>query len=137
MLPLFPGEAFAKLYRLTGGELRVALAMAGGLQPQDAADTLGIGLQTVKTHLQHIFQKTNTSRQAELVALISRANISRFRPRDGSLSGAAVVQHGPGKGKTKPFLCYANIAITQRIFSQRMRHAKPCQGRDIGIASVG
>ena len=25
VLPLFPGEAFAKLYRLTGGELRVAL----------------------------------------------------------------------------------------------------------------
>ena len=73
-LPLFPGEAFARLYGLTGGELRVALAMAGGLQPQDTADTLGIGLQTVKTHLQHIFQKTNTTRQAELVALMSRAS---------------------------------------------------------------
>jgi hypothetical protein len=28
--PLMPGEAFAKLYRLTGGELRVLLALAQG-----------------------------------------------------------------------------------------------------------
>jgi DNA-binding CsgD family transcriptional regulator/PAS domain-containing protein len=71
--PIFPGEAFAKLYGLTGGELRVALAMAPGLQPQAIADVLGIGLQTVKTHLQRIFQKTGTSRQVDLVALMSRA----------------------------------------------------------------
>ncbi|HYE34791.1 helix-turn-helix transcriptional regulator [Methylocaldum sp.] len=74
VLPLFPGEAFAKLYGLTGGELRVALAMAPGLQLEEIADMLGIGLQTVKTHLQHIFQKTNTSRQADLVALMSRVS---------------------------------------------------------------
>ncbi|MGZ8245117.1 helix-turn-helix transcriptional regulator [Methylomagnum sp.] len=72
VLPLFPGEAFAKLYGLTGGELRVALAMAPGFQLEEIADMLGIGLQTVKTHLQHIFQKTNTSRQVDLVALMSR-----------------------------------------------------------------
>ena len=54
------------------GELRVALAMAPGLAPQEAADMLGIGLQTVKTHLQRIFQKTGTSRQADLVGLMTR-----------------------------------------------------------------
>lgn len=72
VLPLFPGEAFAKLHGLTGGELRVALALAPGLQLEEVADMLGIGLQTVKTHLQHIFQKTNTSRQADLIALMTR-----------------------------------------------------------------
>lgn len=73
-LPLFPGEAFAKLYGLTGGELRVALAMAPNQKLEDVAETLGVGLQTVKTHLQHIFQKTGTSRQADLVALMTRAS---------------------------------------------------------------
>jgi DNA-binding CsgD family transcriptional regulator/PAS domain-containing protein len=72
VLPLFPGEAFAKLYGLTGGELRVALTMAPGLSPQEVADMLGIGLQTVKTHLQRVFQKTGTSRQADLIALMTR-----------------------------------------------------------------
>ena len=48
ILPM-PGEAFAKLYGLTGGELRVAMAMATNLTPQEVADMLGIGLQTVKT----------------------------------------------------------------------------------------
>jgi DNA-binding CsgD family transcriptional regulator len=72
VLPVLPGDAFGKLYGLTGGELRVALKVASGLAPQEAAETLGIGLETVKTHLQHIFQKTGTARQAELVALASR-----------------------------------------------------------------
>jgi len=74
ILPLLPGEAFAKLYGLTGGELRVALAMAPGLQLEAIAEMLGIGLHTVKTHLQHIFQKTSTSRQADLVALMARVS---------------------------------------------------------------
>ncbi len=73
VVPQFPGEAFARLYGLTGGELRVALTLAPGLTPQEAADMLGIGLQTVKTHLQRIFQKTGTTRQADLIALMTRA----------------------------------------------------------------
>jgi DNA-binding CsgD family transcriptional regulator len=72
VVPPMPGEAFAKLYGLTGGELRVAMAMATNLTPQEVADMLGIGLQTVKTHLQRIFQKTCTSRQADLIGLMTR-----------------------------------------------------------------
>jgi DNA-binding CsgD family transcriptional regulator len=33
--------------------------------------TLGVSEPTVKTHLQHIFQKTGTSRQADLVKLVA------------------------------------------------------------------
>ncbi len=72
VLPRLPGEAFGRLYGLTAGEMRVAFAMASGLAPLETAETLGIGLQTVKTHLQHIFQKTGTARQVDLVALTSR-----------------------------------------------------------------
>jgi DNA-binding CsgD family transcriptional regulator len=35
------------------------------------AEALGIGEATVKTHLQHLFAKTDTSRQAELVKLVA------------------------------------------------------------------
>jgi DNA-binding CsgD family transcriptional regulator/PAS domain-containing protein len=68
--PLMPGEAFARLYRLTGGELRVLLALAQGLGAKEAADMLGIGEPTVRTHLQRMFSKTGTSRQAELLQLL-------------------------------------------------------------------
>lgn len=69
-----PGEAFAKLYGLTPSELRVALAMAPGLQPKDIADLYGVSLATVKSHLAKIFAKTGTSRQSDLVALILRSS---------------------------------------------------------------
>jgi DNA-binding CsgD family transcriptional regulator len=69
----FPGEAFATLYGLTRAELRVVLAMKPWLTLHQVADVLGISLDTVKTHLQHIFEKTYTKRQADVMALMSRA----------------------------------------------------------------
>lgn len=65
-----PGEAFARLYELTGGELRVLLTLARGLGAKKAAEMLGIGEPTVRTHLQRMFLKTRTSRQAELLQLL-------------------------------------------------------------------
>jgi DNA-binding CsgD family transcriptional regulator/PAS domain-containing protein len=69
VVPPFPGEAFAKLYGLTGSELRVLLAMAPGLGVKEAAEMLGVGETTAKTHLQHIYAKTGTSKQTELLHL--------------------------------------------------------------------
>jgi DNA-binding CsgD family transcriptional regulator/PAS domain-containing protein len=69
VVPPFPGEAFAKLYGLTGSELRVLLAIAPGLSVKEAAEVLGIGETTAKTHLHHIYEKTRTSKQTELMHL--------------------------------------------------------------------
>jgi len=71
--PLMPGEAFARLYQLTGGELRVVLALAQGVGAKEAADMLGISEPTVRTHLKRIFSKTDTARQADLVRLLQNA----------------------------------------------------------------
>ncbi|MBR1200224.1 helix-turn-helix transcriptional regulator [Bradyrhizobium sp. AUGA SZCCT0240] len=68
--PMMPGEAFARLHKLTGGELRVLLALAQGLGAKEAADMLGISEPTVRTHLQHMFAKTHTLRQADLLRLL-------------------------------------------------------------------
>jgi DNA-binding CsgD family transcriptional regulator/PAS domain-containing protein len=73
-VPPFPGEAFAKLYGLTGSELRVLLAMAPGLGVKEAAEVLGIGETTAKTHLQHIYAKTGTAKQTELLQLFMSAS---------------------------------------------------------------
>ena len=69
VVPPFPGEAFAKLYGLTGSELRTLLAMAPGLSVKEAAELLGISDTTARTHLQHIYGKTDTSKQTELLHL--------------------------------------------------------------------
>jgi DNA-binding CsgD family transcriptional regulator len=71
--PLMPGEAFARLYGLTGGELRVLLALAEGMGAKEAAEMLGIGEPTARTHLQRMFSKTNTTRQADLLRLLQNA----------------------------------------------------------------
>jgi DNA-binding CsgD family transcriptional regulator/PAS domain-containing protein len=69
VVPPFPGEAFAKLYGLTGGELRVLLAMAPGLAVTEAAEVLGISEATARTHLQRIYAKTGTTKRTELMRL--------------------------------------------------------------------
>lgn len=73
--PAFPGEAFAKLYGLTRGELRVIQAMGPGVTLHQVANVLGVGDATVKTHLRRVFEKTNTTRQADVVGLMSRATV--------------------------------------------------------------
>ena len=69
VVPPLPGETFAKLYGLSGSELRVLLAMSPGLSVKAAAEILGIGDTTAKTHLQNIYAKTGTSKQTELMNL--------------------------------------------------------------------
>lgn len=70
-----PMEIVAGLYKLTPAEIRVlhAIAEIGGIA--DTAEALGISEPTVKTHLQRLFEKTGTSRQADLVRLLA-AHIS-------------------------------------------------------------
>jgi DNA-binding CsgD family transcriptional regulator len=43
--------------------------MAPGLSVKEPAEVLGIGETTAKTHLRHIYEKTGTSKQTELIHL--------------------------------------------------------------------
>ena len=65
-------ESIARHYRLTPTELRVLLAIVHVGGTPEVAAALGIGTGTVKTHLSRIYQKTGTSRQADLVKLVAR-----------------------------------------------------------------
>jgi DNA-binding CsgD family transcriptional regulator len=66
-----PLETLAAAYRLTVAETRVltAIVQVGGVP--EVAPVLGLSENTVKTHLHHVFEKTGTSRQAELVKLVA------------------------------------------------------------------
>lgn len=57
-------------YELTPAEAEAALEIARGDGRQAAADRLGIGLPTLATHLQRVFEKTGTRRQAALSRLL-------------------------------------------------------------------
>jgi DNA-binding CsgD family transcriptional regulator len=58
------------IYDLTQAEARVALLVSNGHGLQFAADKLRVGLSTVRVHLQRVFEKTQTHRQAELTKLL-------------------------------------------------------------------
>ncbi len=59
---------------LTDAERRVASAAALGISNAAVAQALGISLNTVKTHLRHVYHKLGVRRQSELVLLLNRAN---------------------------------------------------------------
>jgi DNA-binding CsgD family transcriptional regulator/PAS domain-containing protein len=61
------------LFGLTPMEALVGAEIFRGEGLRSAADALGISVTTARTHLQRIFGKTGTRKQAELVAIIARA----------------------------------------------------------------
>ncbi len=63
-------ETLRRLYRLTKAEAAVAILIPRGEGLQAVADALQISLSTARIHLQRVFEKTGTHRQAELVRLV-------------------------------------------------------------------
>jgi DNA-binding CsgD family transcriptional regulator len=59
-----------RLYGLTRAEADVACEVLHGEGLQSVANKMSVSLSTVRTHLQRIFEKTHTHRQAELARLL-------------------------------------------------------------------
>jgi DNA-binding CsgD family transcriptional regulator len=70
--PLPPEALLGSLYGLTRTETRIALGVLRGADPRHIAEEMSVSLTTVRTHLQHVFDKTDTHRQADLVRLLMR-----------------------------------------------------------------
>jgi DNA-binding CsgD family transcriptional regulator len=73
-------QALCRLFRLTAAEARVAGLIANGTHLDDIAAQLDVSLNTVRTHLRHIFEKTGVERQADLVHLLLRALVAIRAP---------------------------------------------------------
>jgi DNA-binding CsgD family transcriptional regulator len=69
-LPSLP-EVVGQEFQLTPAELRVLFAIIEVGGAPEVAAVLGISETTVKWHLRHLFEKTGTCRQAELVKLVA------------------------------------------------------------------
>jgi DNA-binding CsgD family transcriptional regulator/PAS domain-containing protein len=63
-----PVAIAARLFRLTPAQVQVLAFLAQGHAPEAIAEILGLGLATVRSHLADLFRRTDTARQAELVA---------------------------------------------------------------------
>ena len=75
-----PPQAFLKrAFGMTTAESEVARRVMRGAQLHQIADELVVSKATVRTHLQHIFEKTGTHRQAELVRLLLAVSASVAR----------------------------------------------------------
>ncbi|QRM57104.1 PAS domain-containing protein [Sinorhizobium sp. BG8] len=64
-------RVFSLAFRLTPAEARLAALLAIGEPLENAAETLGVTKETVRSRVKSIFQKTDTHRQAALVALLA------------------------------------------------------------------
>ncbi|MBB3257494.1 DNA-binding CsgD family transcriptional regulator [Paraburkholderia bannensis] len=60
------------LYALTPAEARVACEIGNGANPRDIAAALRILPSTVRTHLHHVFAKTATRSQGDLMRLVAQ-----------------------------------------------------------------
>lgn len=74
--PAPEATALAALHGLTPAEAEVVRLLATGGRLADAPARLGMSRETARTHLRHVFAKTGTNRQADLVRLVLAGPLS-------------------------------------------------------------
>ena len=89
-------EVVRRLFGLTEREAAVLCALVQGDGIQEIGARLGIGVETVKTHLQHIMQSMGASRQSDLVRLVLSSPAGVGDPRI-----AAPPRAGPRKRRSR------------------------------------
>ncbi len=82
-----------RFHGLTRSEARLAAHVAAGRTLDEAATEMGISRETARTHLKHIFAKTGTQRQAELVGLV----LGGLAPMRSGRALASIPQLGEDK----------------------------------------
>jgi DNA-binding CsgD family transcriptional regulator/PAS domain-containing protein len=85
------GGVLQKLYGFTPAQSRVAAELMQGESVEEAARDLDVSLNTARTHVKHLFEKTDTHSHRELVRLLlcssccSAANLTPRNTRHDSL----------------------------------------------------
>ncbi|ERS91747.1 response regulator [Halomonas sp. PBN3] len=76
--PTLPRGVLASLFGLTPTETRIALALLEGLRTEEIAEQMSVSPTTVAFHLRNLFQKTDTHRQADLIALLMAGSMTAY-----------------------------------------------------------
>lgn len=69
--PAIENRTLTKSYGLTPAEAKVAVAVCRGLSGKEICRQLDISYNTLKTHMKHVYAKTSTRHQSDLVRLLS------------------------------------------------------------------
>jgi DNA-binding CsgD family transcriptional regulator len=67
--PMRESQLLTTMFGLTEREAALTATLPAGLALGDAAEQLGIGRETARTHLAHALAKTGCTRQVDLVRL--------------------------------------------------------------------
>jgi len=78
---MMPAEMLSRLYGLTNGEARLAVAIAAGATVAEYADEARVTVHTARSTLKQVMAKTDTRRQAELVRRLL-TGLAAFGRRD-------------------------------------------------------
>ncbi len=70
-MPLADASQLSHRYGLTASEAKVAIAVSRGLTGKEICHELDISYNTLKSHLKHVYAKTNTTHQSDLVRRVS------------------------------------------------------------------
>lgn len=98
---ILPTESQVKsAFGLSSGESRLVICLAGGQTLQDAASACGISYETARKRIKLVFEKTDTRRQSELIALVIRIGMLAGAPADAS---EQTIQAGPARPQLRPF----------------------------------
>jgi DNA-binding CsgD family transcriptional regulator len=68
------GDLLNGLFDLSPAEIRAAQGLLAGKSIDDLAADLGLSRETIRSQVKAVLAKTGTSRQADLMALLSNVN---------------------------------------------------------------
>jgi DNA-binding CsgD family transcriptional regulator len=75
------GTELARVFGLTGAEARLLMGLVEGRSLQECAAAAGISVQTARSQLKRIFDKTGERRQSDLIRLVlTNPVVARARP---------------------------------------------------------
>ncbi len=80
-------EILVGLFGLTPAECRVAMLLTDGHAPRQIGQLLGVSSNTLKSQLASIYAKTGSSRQSQVVRLISQLPLQATNPTQSTLAG--------------------------------------------------
>jgi len=66
-------DALKQLFNFSNSEAKLAFGLAQGLDIKEVAENMEVTVQTARTYLRSLFEKTNTNRQADLVRTLITA----------------------------------------------------------------
>ena len=99
-LPVPSQKGLQQLFDLTAAEAKLAQLIACGDSVEEVAQTLNVKMTTARTQLAAVFAKTETRRQAKLVALLSR--IAHLEERAARADRLVVIDSAQREAAGKP-----------------------------------